>query len=240
MDPMDVPVIIVDRQTDLNSVAIAVINNADTLALGCEGVEAGIPGGTLTVVQLASPDICLLFDIVDLQHDSHMHPHPPHPALVMLKRILESKAVTKIIHDCKWASHALSKQCNITLTNVHDTSAWHSVLTAGDAIHLASLNDTLRANGLKPNKPRDALAFKANQCYWAQRPFTAQMKEWASQVSVAFAPCASRRARHLPAALHALQLATPTTNSHSRARARSPLLPSPSPRPRPAARCAPV
>jgi len=43
-----------------------------------------------------------------------------------------------------------------------------------------SLNDTLSHHGLSQNVVRDSSVYKINNAFWATRPLTSQMVEWAS------------------------------------------------------------
>ena len=93
-----------------------------------------------------------------------------------LRIILQSEAILKVIHDCKMDSDALFHLLKIELTNVHDTSCWHKAI----GLDRKSLNDTLVHHGLGPNSIRDASVYQVNHAFWATRPLTAQMVEWAS------------------------------------------------------------
>lgn len=179
-------IIVVDRTTNLEAFSLTSrLCDADTLALGCEGVDMGMPGlgGRLTVVEIGTPDACFLFDILDLQLAI-----PAPSAFELLRRVLESSVIVKIAHDCKWHSEALFKQLGIMLRNVHDTSAWHSVLTSGDGLHLASLNDSLVANGCEPIQPLDPV-YSQDPAFWAKRPITVDMKAYALQVNATMPRC---------------------------------------------------
>mmetsp|Transcript_13999 Transcript_13999/g.29510 ORF Transcript_13999/g.29510 Transcript_13999/m.29510 type:complete len:162 (+) Transcript_13999:1177-1662(+) len=62
------------------------------------------------------------------------------------------------------------------MNNSHDTSCYETVLTGGRK----NLNDTLACNGIKTNSQRDKSVYKRNPRFWATRPLTNQMIEWAS------------------------------------------------------------
>jgi len=137
--------------------------DASIVALDIEGVDLG-RDGVISLVQLAVPDKCFLLDML---------PMPDASLVSWLRCILESKSVLKIIHDCRMDSDALKHCLGIDLTNVHDTSAWHSVRDQG-------LNTVLVCNGLKPNVQRDSNVYANNHAFWATRPLTSKMIEWAS------------------------------------------------------------
>lgn len=190
-------VVVVEKATNLEAVGAEHLRDRETIAVGCEGVEMGLPGGQLTLVEVGTRDTCFLFDLLDLQRPDD--PVWQVPAMALLKDLLEAGGIEKIIHDCKWASDALANQCNITLCNVHDTSAWHSVLSAGDGLHLASLNDALIANGCEPIVPINRGAHAEASSFWAVRPITAEMRAWAAQVRrAARAAAAHPSPQHAP------------------------------------------
>jgi hypothetical protein len=147
--------------------SIAAAHEAGAVGLDCEGVDLGA-FGQLTLVQIATPDGgCSLFDMID---------KPGAPVMEMLKGVLESPSIVKIIHDCKADSEALSAECGIKLLNVHDTMAWQEVLSGTRM----NLNNTLTRHGIETNGARDGNVYKANQAFWADRPLTAKMIAWAS------------------------------------------------------------
>mmetsp|Transcript_17246 Transcript_17246/g.39887 ORF Transcript_17246/g.39887 Transcript_17246/m.39887 type:complete len:223 (+) Transcript_17246:76-744(+) len=168
--PADVVVVVVDSSTseaDLDvfyrSVAVA-----RELGLDCEGVDLGA-FSQLTLVQVAMPDSnYFLFDMVD---------KPCAQAMAALKEALESSTVVKIIHDCKADSLALFAEVGITLRNVHDTMAWQQVLLGGERM---TLNRTLAHHGIAINGVHNNDVYKTNKAFWAERPLTVKMIEWAS------------------------------------------------------------
>jgi len=143
-------------------------SGVDVVALDAEGVDLGRQG-IISIVQLAVPERCFLFDVLRKGKDD--------PAIVWLKAMLEGDEVSKVIHDCRMDSDALWHHLGIELAHVHDTSCWHKVLT-GDADK--NLNDTLQSNGLQPNAFRDGSVYEQNPSYWATRPLSAEMIQWAS------------------------------------------------------------
>ena len=97
--------------------------------------------------------------------------------VAILKRLLESPATVKVIHDCRMDSDALYHRHGIRLRNIHDTSCFHAIEKgAADT----SLNDVLLYHGLPQNNVRDNSVYKYNPRYWATRPLTKQMIEWSS------------------------------------------------------------
>ena len=93
--------------------------------------------------------------------------------ITALRQLFESETVAKIIHDCRMDCDALYHLHNISLNNIHDTSCFHGTSDIG-------LNDLLAYHGLSPNVTRDGSVYGANPKFWATRPMTSQMKQWAS------------------------------------------------------------
>jgi exonuclease 3'-5' domain-containing protein 1 len=97
--------------------------------------------------------------------------------LEYVKRLFESRNVVKIIHDCRMDSDALYHLHHITLVNVHDTSCFHAAITSQED---KNLNDVLVYNHLSSNVHRDKSIYKTNPRFWATRPITTTMIEWAT------------------------------------------------------------
>ena len=172
---------VIDRGADLDVLGATHLVECTTLAIGCEGVEFGVPGARLALVQVYTPDTCFVFDIVDLQPEE-----APTPALELLKSLLESSSIVKVAHDSKWHGLLLKQRCGILLSTVHDTASWHAVLRGmGDTLHATGLNETLHAYGCTTVPPRDTAGYTANPSFWETRPLTSQMKLRALQVHAA-------------------------------------------------------
>lgn len=147
----------------------AVFTDVATLALDAEGVDLS-RDGRISVVQLATPQVCFLFDVLDKA--------PEDPLVAWLRGPLEDSNVLKIIHDCRMDSDALHHKLHITLTNVHDTSCWMNATSMTGRQY--NLNNTLKYFGLAVNGARDGNVYKDNHAFWAARPLTEQMIKWAS------------------------------------------------------------
>ena len=142
--------------------------NARIVALDVEGVDLG-RFGQISLVQIArSGDRCFLLDLLNQDKDA--------PLVAWLRGILESPSVLKIVHDCRMDSDALKHLLGIHLAHVHDTSAWHYRLRRQKD---ASLNLVLESNGMRPNVVRDSGVYLKNKAYWATRPMSKRMIEWA-------------------------------------------------------------
>ena len=106
----------------------SVLQRETLLALDCEGWRLGRMG-TLSLIQVGTESgDAFLFDVLDCPRNSEV--------VQWLKAILESTAVTKIVHDCRMDSDALYHLLGITLAEVHDTQA-----CGGGRLNL---NDTLQ------------------------------------------------------------------------------------------------
>jgi len=135
--------------------------------LDVEGVDLSREG-IISIVQIATREHCFILDVLGKGVDD--------PLVVWLREVLEDGSVTKIIHDCRMDSDALHHNLNIRLSKVHDTSCWHFVITGRED---QNLNNTLTQNGLQPNMVRQSDVYNTNHAFWATRPLTALMLEWA-------------------------------------------------------------
>ena len=143
---------------------IKAFESVTVIALDIEGVDLGRTG-QISLVQIASsPEACFLLDLLNVAKDD--------PLVDWLKAMLESKDIVKICHDCRMDADALRHILGIELCNVHDTSAWHCATDA-------NLNNVLIANSIKPNVKRDSGVYAQNHAFWATRPLTSRMMEWA-------------------------------------------------------------
>ena len=101
--------------------------------------------------------------------------------LEVSKRILESKNITKIIHDCRQDSDALYHTFtpSIKLTNVFDTQIWDMNCNHGLR---RGLNDVLASHGLQVNQSRNGCVamYLSNPNFWKQRPLNEKMINYAS------------------------------------------------------------
>jgi len=157
---------VIDRPTEAFRAAFA---EAKVVALDAEGVDLSRKG-EISIVQIATPKQCFLVDVLGKSKTD--------PLVVALRKVLEDADVVKIIHDCRMDADAMYHHLGIALTNVHDTSCWHNKLSVYGANK--SLNDTLRAYGIPPNVQRDCSIYRRNPRFWAERPLTSTMIEWAS------------------------------------------------------------
>lgn len=148
-------------------------NDPSYVAFDCEGVKLS-RAGTVEVVafhfgNLADTDEVFLVDLGETTGiDSSLREK--------IKELLESKTVVKVIHDVRMDSDALFHLHGITVDNVHNTQAYHAVLTGHDDVNL---NAMLSHNGIE-GKVHDKSIYKTNPNFWASRPLTEEMKNWAA------------------------------------------------------------
>jgi ribonuclease D len=157
---------VVDNAEDLATCETN-LSSCTLLALDCEGVCLGRMG-ELTIVQVSSRSHCYLFDVLALEKKS--------AAVTFLKKLLEDSNIVKIVHDVKMDSDALYHCLGISISNVHDTQAWDMVINGREE----NLNRTLIRNNCTPNAERDSNVYCINYRFWAQRPLTELMIDWAS------------------------------------------------------------
>lgn len=142
--------------------------DAAIVAFDMEGVDLS-RAGRISLLQLASPEHCFLIDLLGKDRDDEL--------VAWLRPLLESRAVLKIIHDSRMDSDALMHHLDIKLAHTHDTACWHEVITGRSS---QSLNTVLVHNGIGGNVTRDASVYAVNPAFWATRPLTARMIQWAS------------------------------------------------------------
>ena len=138
------------------------------VVLDAEGVDLS-RCGRISIVQIATPRECFLIDVLDKARDD--------PLVSWLRGILEDEGVTKIIHDCRMDSDALFHLLGIRLACVYDTTCWNTAITGSEN---QNLNTVLGNNGIKPNVMRDGNVYATNPAFWATRPLTPKMIEWAA------------------------------------------------------------
>jgi exonuclease 3'-5' domain-containing protein 1 len=162
------PRVIKEMDAEIEQELAAVFAGVEILAFDAEGVDLN-RDGRISLVQLATPEMCYLFDVLDLPPDD--------PLAIWLRKPLEDEKVKKIVHDCRMDSDALYHKLGITLTNVHDTSCWMNLSNPG---RMSNLNSTLEHYGLAINSVRDSSMYRDNHAFWATRPLTPLMLAWAS------------------------------------------------------------
>uniref|UniRef100_A0A9I9CZ66 3'-5' exonuclease domain-containing protein n=1 Tax=Cucumis melo TaxID=3656 RepID=A0A9I9CZ66_CUCME len=139
----------------------------------CEGVDL-CRHGNLCVMQIAFPDAVYLVDAVQGGEE----------LVKVCKPALESKYVTKVIHDCKRDSEALYFQFGIKLNNVIDTQIAYSLLeeqegrtkTPDNYISFVSLLADSRYCGVSyVEKEEVRLLLRKDPKFWTYRPMSELM-----------------------------------------------------------------
>jgi DNA polymerase I-like protein with 3'-5' exonuclease and polymerase domains len=146
------------------------------VAFDCEGINL-CRAGTVELVSLYFPESAKQEGatfLVDLGKSKSAFRSARVSAL---KKLFESNNVAKVIHDSRMDSDALFHLENIKLIKVHDTSCFHTELTGCADLNL---NDLLSYYGMDKNGERDKSVYKRNPAFWATRPLTSTMIEWAS------------------------------------------------------------
>jgi len=161
-----VKVFVISTASDLSKCSD--LKNCDRLAFDCEGVDLG-RNGELSIVQLSSHKECYLFDVLGAKRTSEV--------VLFLKDILENSSIQKIIHDCKMDSDALYHILDINVAGCHDTQVWDLVMTSQEN----NLNRTLLSYNCETNPVRNTNVYVENNRFWATRPLTKAMIEWASE-----------------------------------------------------------
>ena len=143
-------------------------DGSSIVALDAEGVDLSRLG-LISIVQVSTQSCCVLFDVLGKTADD--------PLVQWLRTLLENPTVVKVIHDCRMDADALYHHLRIDLKNIHDTSCWHASLTG---FRDESLSRVLVYNRLDTNQFRDSSVYNVNPAFWASRPITKKMKDWAS------------------------------------------------------------
>ena len=109
--------------------AVRCIDAWKTIAVDCEGERLG-RAGTLSLVQVATPDNHVyLFDM----HDATLRETVLEAGL---RRVLESRKITKYMHDCRGDSDALWHIAHTRLCGVLDTQIGHAIVTRINTGHV--------------------------------------------------------------------------------------------------------
>ena len=154
-----------------------IVGSHSFVAVDCEGVCLG-RHGTLEIVSIAlrlrNKDSSLKETKVFVVDIGKGRNETLRGKLILaLKRLLEDQNVVKVMHDCKKDSDALYHHCGIKLNAVHDTSAFHKVIT--NERDNKGLNHVLTYNGIDEHSKHNNTVYKFNPCFWARRPLTKSM-----------------------------------------------------------------
>ena len=129
-----------------------------------------------------------------------------------VKDLFESDDVTKIIHDCRMDCDVLFHRHDIRVNNVHDTSCYHDVISGTEN---KNLNYVLSYNGISLNAERDKSVYRNNPNFWATRPLTEKMIDWASSDVDKLFDLADRQLGAIPSALKPAAVEKSTKYTHT-------------------------
>lgn len=156
----------------LNLDGVVTALDGPAVALDCEGVRLGRFGRVATL-QLALPDgASFLFDALQ-------------PGLVTaVAPLLESRAVVKVIHDCREDSAAFYHQHGVHLRAVFDTQAAYAALLRATGLfaYQASMAELLQIKLGVANMPEVAdmkIRMLADPQLWARRPLSSLLVRYA-------------------------------------------------------------
>mmetsp|Transcript_4427 Transcript_4427/g.6786 ORF Transcript_4427/g.6786 Transcript_4427/m.6786 type:complete len:272 (-) Transcript_4427:317-1132(-) len=152
----------------VDGVALEKGGELERVTFDCEGVNLSRIG-TVEIISICFKAMDTF--LVDMGGD-------PDPVIIKtVRELMENEMVVKIIHDCRMDCDALFHLHGIEVKNIHDTSCYHHVLTGAED---KNLNSVLMDNGISANTARDSNVYKINHAFWATRPLTKRMIEWAS------------------------------------------------------------
>mmetsp|Transcript_5864 Transcript_5864/g.8683 ORF Transcript_5864/g.8683 Transcript_5864/m.8683 type:complete len:314 (-) Transcript_5864:61-1002(-) len=160
-------VYIVATSEDLSDVR-CFFDGQKVLALDCEGVRLS-RHGRLSLVQLGTLDgKKILFDVLEKKEEDDI--------VMFIRSILENASIKLVIHDASMDNDALVHHLNVKMNNVHDTSCWEEV----QGWPHSSLNAALERYNIPSNVHREKNIYKSQPNFWAKRPLSKKMTQWAS------------------------------------------------------------
>jgi exonuclease 3'-5' domain-containing protein 1 len=143
-------------------------SGTERVAFDCEGINLSRIG-TVELISICFSSLTVF--LVDFGGT------PDRIIVQEVKRLFESNEIFKIIHDCRMDSDVLFHRHDITLQHVHDTSVYHYVITGQQD---KGLNDVLVYNQIEANEHRDKSVYQRNPNFWADRPLSATLIDWAT------------------------------------------------------------
>eukprot|EP00736_Rhodelphis_marinus_P007721 Rmarinus@m.19151 len=155
----DIPWIFIDEVSSLRNAAdqlSKLVNHGGVCTLDCEGVP-----DNLYLVQIGTPDMVYVFDCFALHNASVRH---------VLKPILESTSVTKLVHDVHCDAVGLQHHANILLRGVLDTQLAYEFLQGDLHIGFNDLLKRLECPRLHPSKIEMKAVMGRSESYWSKRP----------------------------------------------------------------------
>ncbi|KAL3859215.1 hypothetical protein ACJMK2_009444 [Sinanodonta woodiana] len=180
------------RDKEACRLAVRKLQQEKVIAVDSEGVNLGIKG-PLTLMQIGTinGDV-YIFDVMknEKEQDKSFFKDTG------LDNVLSSPNIVKVIHSCSGDSAALFHQFGITLDNVFDTQVAHLVIAEHKGrrlpyrLKLAELcstySDTAKVYDAKDDVKIELCKNENN--YWAKRPLTQEMIDYASGDVTALIP----------------------------------------------------
>ncbi|XP_045176853.2 uncharacterized protein LOC123537263 [Mercenaria mercenaria] len=171
---------------------VRILQQETLLAVDCEGLQLG-KDGPLTLLQIGTLNgTVYLFDVMknDQEQDKSFFKDSG------LDGLLTSSEIVKVIHSCSEDSAALFHQFGIKLENVFDTQVAHMVIKEHKDRKLPSrekLEEICKmystADGVYARKDDVQLKYVKNEGnFWAKRPLTQEMIDYASRDVAALLP----------------------------------------------------
>ncbi|XP_076111576.1 uncharacterized protein LOC143079833 [Mytilus galloprovincialis] len=158
-----------------------------TISVDAEGINLG-KDGPLTLLQIGTIDKhVFLFDVWTNKNLFQKG---------KLKDILESEKIIKVMHSCRGDSAALYFQFEVLLENVFDTQVAHLVMEEHKGRKLPrciKLSDACKqySENAEVSEEKDDIKkvfAKEDGCFWANRPLTQEMIDYASGDVTALIP----------------------------------------------------
>lgn len=126
--------IFINQIDEAFSEMVRTVDRVQCIAVTGEGSKEG-RFGQLTILGVATNSTVFLVDILNIG------PTAFRAAGSFLKRVLESKDMLKVVHNCRMLSDCLKHKYSITLKNVFDTHACHSIIVKNCSGNPASSAD---------------------------------------------------------------------------------------------------
>lgn len=148
--------------------ACTLLSESKMVALDCEGVNLGRPGGRLCLLQIASSSRgAFLFDLVAC----------PTMMEAGLQVLLENSGIVKIVHDCKMYVVALHEM-GVTMAPVFDSQLAYSTLEKSPRNF--SLDDVIKKVTGKTHPNKASAPHLKDEQFWSKRPLNEEAQLYAA------------------------------------------------------------
>lgn len=160
---------IIVREPSTCALACEALSACEMIALDCEGVNLGQIGGSLCLIQIASPKGVFLFDGIDDGFATLMR--------AGLKKLLENRRIVKVVHDCQMDVRALLMHCHVKLACVFDTQLAFSIVEPR-ARRNVSLVEFIQPLTGKTHPQKERAPHKLDPIFWSRRPLVSVVLLW--------------------------------------------------------------